>query len=414
MFLMIRGLLAQYERERILARIVPGLRARARAGLPLGRCPLGYRTTKAGFEPDPVTAPLVRQLFQRAAAGDVGSRRLAAWLATAIGRRVSVGAVARMLRNPVYLGHLHQQVGGVQFRHAGSHASLVDLGTFLRVQERFQLRQEDQRIGAAHTRAVSWLGGYACCGQCGAEVYLRRESGAAYGRYVCSRVLDGDACAAQPWPQDAADTHTWDLLQMRLLRDIDVLRELVGGAIERVPQVCDARRARAQAILDDATTEEAQLVEDLARGSLDQEGYIAAQDHLDLRRADARNLLDEIDGWTYLARLAQLTRRSPNTMALEVRQLWDQWSREHVPAGRAVMVLPLALVLTRLDMSERRRLLAAATERVELRHGDAPVRIVFRAGAAAFAGLGRAMAQSLADGRAGVAVGSDDLPPVPQ
>jgi DNA invertase Pin-like site-specific DNA recombinase len=405
MFLMIRALLAQYERERILARIVPGLQARAKAGLPLGRCPLGYRPTDTGFAPDPVTAPHVRQLFVMAAAGDVGSRRLAAWLATALGRPVSVGAVARMLTNPVYLGHLHQRVGGVQMRHDGSHTALVELGTFLRIQERLKQRQEDQQSGAAHTRAVSWLGGMARCGLCGAPVYLRREPGAASGRYVCDRVLDGDACSAQPWLQDAADTHTWDLLQMRLLTDIDRLRALVGGAIEQVPQFCDARRTRAQAILDDATREEAQQVEDLAQGTLDQDGYIAARERLETRRGDAQALLEEIDGWSFLARLAQVTRRSPNTMAPEVRRLWDVWARDHVPAGHATIVLPLALVLARLDMSERRRLLAAAIERVELLHGEAPVRVVFRNGAATFAGLGRAMAAGLAQGD-GIVVGT--------
>jgi hypothetical protein len=230
---------------------------------------------------------------------------------------------------------------------------------------------------------------------------------------VCDRVLDGDACSAQPWSQDAADTHTWDLLQMRLLTDINRLRELVGGAIDRVPQFCDARRTRAQAILDDATREESQLVENLAQGTVDQDGYIAAQEHLETRRGDAQALLKEIDGWSFLARLAQVTRRSPSTIAPEVRQLWDQWAREQVPAGRATIVLPLALVLTRLDMSERRRLLDAATERVELLHGEAPVRVVFRNGAAAFAGLGRAMAQTLAAGGARVAVGADGLPPLP-
>lgn len=398
MFLMIRGLLAQYERERIVARIEPGLRARAKAGLPLGRCPLGYRPTPTGYVPDPATAPQVRQVFQLAATSDVGSRRLAAHLAAATGRRVSVGAVARLLRNPVYLGRLHLQVGGQQVHHADTHPALVDLGTFLRVQERIRLRQEDQRVGAAHTRAVSWLGGIARCGRCGAAIYLRREPGAATGRYLCSRSLDGAACAAAPWEQDAADTHTWDLLQMRLLIDIDRLRALVDGAVERIPQLCDERRSRARAVLEDADRAEALLVDDLAEGRLDQEGYLAARAQLDDRRTDAQTLLGEIDGWTYLARLAQLSRRQPGTMAPAVRALWDAWARDHVPAGHATIVLPLSLVLARLEMPERRRLLVAATERVELRHGEAPVRMVFRNGAAAFAGLGRAMGQALAEG----------------
>ena len=406
LLLLFRGLMGQWERQRIVGRVIPGLQARAAAGLPLGRTPFGYKihkTTdqkgnKVGLIVDPETAPLVRMLFARAAATGEGSRRLAAWVTSQSGRQVSYGTIGGILRNPVYLGQLRLTVGGQTTSHEASHEALVDLGTWLQVQSTATQRCAEQEAGTAHSHATSWLGGIARCGICGGKVYLRRRNGEAQGMYVCTNRLDGHPCGAAPWAQDAADTHVWDQVQVRLLADVAQVKALVTGAVELIPAELDARRQRARTILGEATAAEQRLVDDLAAGVLDAAGFEARIAHWVVRRQDAAQLLAETDGWQYLARLASLAIAQPTKRDPAVQAALDAYVRERVPSGRALVVLPLSLVLARLGMPERRHLLKAATERVELHHASQPVRVVMRPGVAAFAQLGQAMAKGLAQG----------------
>ncbi len=398
LLLLFRGLMGQWERQRIVGRVIPGLQARAAAGLPLGRTPFGYRASPTGWVPDPETAPIVRMLFARAAATGEGSRRLAVWVRTQTGRQVSYGMIGGLLRNPVYLGHLRLTVGGRTSSHDARHDALVDLGTWLQVQGGVRQRCAEQKSGSAHSHATSWLGGIARCGVCGAKVYLRHLRGDSHGSYVCSSRSDGRSCGADPWPQDMADTHVWDRLQMRLQTDVDALRTLVAGAIDRVPAVLDDQRVRAHAIQAEAATAQERLVDDLANGVIDQTVFEARLAHWEEQRHAAEHLLQETDGWRYLSRLASLTLAQPTRRHPTVQAALDAVLQERMPGGGAMVILPFALVLARLGMPDRRHLLAAATERVELHHSATPVQVVMRPGVAAFARLGNAMATGLAQG----------------
>jgi DNA invertase Pin-like site-specific DNA recombinase len=121
-------------------------RAVARGIHPTGIAPFGYRHSRkkanggnAGpLVPDPDTAPLVRELFQRRAAG-AGPSELSDWLyaqgaKTAYGRsRFSHRAIKDILRNDVYIG---VESAGADIRNDEAHEALIDRETFHAVQWR--------------------------------------------------------------------------------------------------------------------------------------------------------------------------------------------------------------------------------------------------------------------------------------
>jgi site-specific DNA recombinase len=121
-------------------------RAVARGVHPTAVAPFGYRHAAKKVNggstgpliPDPVHAPLVRELFQRRAAG-AGPSELSDWLhaqgaRTAFGReRFSHRAIKDILRNDVYVGVAS---AGPEIRNEQAHQPLIDRATFDAVQWR--------------------------------------------------------------------------------------------------------------------------------------------------------------------------------------------------------------------------------------------------------------------------------------
>lgn len=195
----LRAGIATWERQRIRARISAGLAEKARQGHLIGLVPMGYRRNDGGVERDPTIAPLIRQMFDMAAAGAVPSD-IAAW-ATGQGLRGARGAVLdryavyKMLRNPAYLGLTshHRRRGGPTY--PGRHAAIVDEQTFRAADVAIRRR--------ALTPARPWrktpylLTGIARCASCGKPFSGFSRQGLRYFR--CStRLRRGQAACAQP------------------------------------------------------------------------------------------------------------------------------------------------------------------------------------------------------------------------
>src|SRR4051812_13655600 len=131
--------LAEWERDRIReqwGRAQAGAQAR---GIHVGPCPFGYVRTgppsKRNGKPrgplviDPETAPLVREAFERRAAG-VGLRSIARYLHEQ-GQTMTTRGVARMVTSRVYLGEASAPLVGKQ---PGAHEAIVDPELFDRCQ----------------------------------------------------------------------------------------------------------------------------------------------------------------------------------------------------------------------------------------------------------------------------------------
>ena len=137
-----------------------------------GRVPLGYiRGEDLRLVPDPKTADLVREIFQRRADGE-GISALARWT-TAQGQKlglrspqdgpfaISDVAVRKLLRNPVYLGQARQG----EHTKEDAHEPLIERRLF---DEAKLATSSAVRIGRTGTTAgATLIQGLAECGTCG-------------------------------------------------------------------------------------------------------------------------------------------------------------------------------------------------------------------------------------------------------
>jgi site-specific DNA recombinase len=212
LLLQVQGMVAEYERAKILERSRRGKRHGAQAGKVSVLCgaPYGYRYVRkdegggdARFEIVLDEARVVRQVFkwvavERATIGDVVRRLTAAKEHTRMGRTVwDRTTVWDILKNPAYMGmaafgktragplgpRLRPQRGKpLQPRRARSHHDvppedwlyvpvppLVDAAAFAVVQEQLQENRRHARQGLRGARYL--LQGLLCCAHCGYAYY---------------------------------------------------------------------------------------------------------------------------------------------------------------------------------------------------------------------------------------------------
>jgi site-specific DNA recombinase len=140
----IRVLFARSVSENISEEASKGMRQKAvEGGWPSG-APLGYTNVpeKCGIAPDENTAPIVRELFQRAAHG-VSLRVLTRYAkdATLTGKRggeLSRATVAKLLQNPLYYGEFLWK----SERYTGIYEPLIERALFDRVQDALHCRSK--------------------------------------------------------------------------------------------------------------------------------------------------------------------------------------------------------------------------------------------------------------------------------
>jgi len=233
LLLQVQGMVAEYERAKILERSRRGKRHGAQVGMVsvLGGAPYGYRYIKkdegsgaARFEIVLDEARVVRQVFQwvgqeRATIGEVVRRLTAAKERTHMGKTVwDRTTVWDMLKNPAYMGmaafgktqagplgpRLRAQRGRpLQPREARSHRDtppedwlhspvrpIVAAAVFAAVHEQLQENRRRARLGLRGAKYL--LQGLVCCAQCGYAYYGKAISPSArkhhprhYAYYRC-------------------------------------------------------------------------------------------------------------------------------------------------------------------------------------------------------------------------------------
>jgi len=233
LLLQVQGIVAEYERAKIMERSRRGKRHGAQVGLVsvFSGAPYGYRYIRkdeaggaARFEIVLDEARVVRQVFQwvsqeRATIGEVARRLTAAKEHTRTGKTVwDRTTVWDMLKNPAYMGmaafgktqagplgpRLRAQRGRpLQPRDARSHRdtppedwlhipvpSIVDAAVFNAVHEQLQQNRRHARLGLRGAKYL--LQGLVCCAQCGYAYYGKAISPSArkhhprhYAYYRC-------------------------------------------------------------------------------------------------------------------------------------------------------------------------------------------------------------------------------------
>ena len=195
----------------LATRIRPAKERSARNGIHQGPPPLGYtrivpsakahgsgRRPRALLAPDPVYAPIVRDIFARYAAGGWSHIRLVAWLngdpriPPPPGKdEWTCSTIQALLRNPLYCGlvrYNHRPEGrydraaaGSEFLVPGRHAALINRATFDRVAERRAAAFTRPR----YQRHADTLGvGLFVCASCGGPMTPSRQEPGLF--YRCS------------------------------------------------------------------------------------------------------------------------------------------------------------------------------------------------------------------------------------
>ena len=283
-----------------------GLREKARQGHLVGSLPWGYvRDRDSGLAvPEPERAELVRELFERYAAGQESDRSLAEWLnargaRTAKDRPFGKDTVREMLVNAAYCGY----VCGLRSKDRsvrGLHDPLVSEELFDRVQE---IRAWRTRVLKAGRPSEDYLlRKLLYCERCGARMHGTRGSRAGVRRYLCSTRRYSKGCGqpitrAEPleaqlveWlhdfqPDEQVRTHVLDVIraeakrlggddparrrelhaQLDRLRDLYVLGDLTKNQYVMKRQAIEEELSRHAPPIDPALAQAEALLEDFAR-----------------------------------------------------------------------------------------------------------------------------------------------------
>ncbi len=179
---------ASYHSRNLSCEIRKGMVAKAKTGAYPSAAPLGYVNTtddRVGIVPDPTTAPLIRQLFERVGTGESASALTRfAWsigLKSKKSKRLAKDTVATLLKNPLYVGEFTWG----RKSYVGAYEPLVDRALFERVQRALTGRRKSWGGGKEFVFAPSIV----TCGVCGGWLSgdeKRKPNGLSYVFYHCN------------------------------------------------------------------------------------------------------------------------------------------------------------------------------------------------------------------------------------
>lgn len=291
---------AKLYRSQAGARFESAKERATRAGIPVGRTAFGYRQRPdRTLEPDPDTAPTVRDLFERRARGEsYGS--LARFLEERTGRLWPKQSVRELLRNRLYAtGRL--EYGGVRSEHEAG--ALVDEPLWHAAQSVAPKPRPPRS-----PRAPWLLTGLLKCATCGRNMAPWRGTKArgSRRRYRCPN----KACPARP-SIAAERIETWVLLHSFAVgdemstraetADLGALEEAVQRAERRLEQVLAPEARDALADLWAADVRERREERDAALAQLGEARQLAGVSLVDFRLRDVWDEMSPLDRRAALA-----------------------------------------------------------------------------------------------------------------
>lgn len=193
---------AKLENDNRSVNVKRGLRAKCEMGYRPGITPLGYINLKYENKGqkkvvlDPKRAPIIREMFEKCAAG-LSGRDLLHWLneekgfRTRTGKKVVLSAIYVMLRNPYYSGRFEFPKGSRKWYRV-KHPSIVSRKLWKEVQEKLTVEPK----GKPGTKVFDFTK-MLTCGSCGSGVTAEEKfkdiidgSIRRYVYYHCTRARD--------------------------------------------------------------------------------------------------------------------------------------------------------------------------------------------------------------------------------
>ena len=191
---------AEYYSANLAQNIRRGMEDNARECKANGHKLLGYRTGPDGrYEEDPVSAPIVRLIFERYNAGvtqaEITKELNEKGLKTVRGYAFDKNSLTRILKNEKYLGiYIFGDI-----RVEGGMPQIVDRETF----DAVQLKLARNKRAPAHRWDIAdyQLTGKIFCGKCGAQMVGRAgtsKTGAKHNYYACVNRTRAKSCDKRP------------------------------------------------------------------------------------------------------------------------------------------------------------------------------------------------------------------------
>jgi DNA invertase Pin-like site-specific DNA recombinase len=281
-------------------------------GVTIGPTPFGYRRQEDGrLEPDPDTAPIVRETFRRAATVDL--RAASEYLADAAPERhVTTTTTRRLLATRVYLGesrYVSEQPGEPRLINAGAHEPLVDVATWSAAQP--------PEVTQRRASADFLLSGIATCATCGQHLVGSRGGRDGRRLYRCAGSINRRRAGQRGTLCDAPALTTAEPLERFVMETLEerYRAENVSLHVEGVERSggSDAEEARAAFMQAEADLEE--FLADLTlRRVLGPDRYAEqAERHVanvDEKRAEYQASLEEV-GASWIADPLEAVRELP-------------------------------------------------------------------------------------------------------
>jgi len=269
---------AQFDNEMRSERSRGGMEDAAKDGRWVWRAPLGYRNVRVNgqgtIEPDPITAPKVRFIFEQLSKGHQGLPTIRKRLAE-MGVPINRGYLYRLIENPAYVGRI-EAFGGV-YEGKPPFIPLVDELTAYKAKAALRPANTPQQYQVEHPDFP--LRGTALC-LCGAKYtasWSRSKTGARYGYFRCTKCGSKSYSMARmeeefivflsKWEHNEVD---WPALVAELTRLEEASRSDVSERrSEMTKKIADLQTLRSAIVVKNAN---GIIPDDVAKAELDRIG----------------------------------------------------------------------------------------------------------------------------------------------
>lgn len=319
-----------------------GISGRLKQGLCPWGAPIGYLNNGKGKPktPDPIKAPLVRELFELYASGSHSLKSLRLEIArrglvTAAGRPLALSGIAAILSNPFYCGIIKVRSGGESY--AGVHEPIIGPSLFAGVQS-----VKDGKAGKKIGHHDHLYAGLFRCAQCKTAMIPERQKGHVYYRCHTS------GCATTTVREEAIAESLVPVLASATLS-----AEQCATAIQKFATWCGPKRdeqVRATVAMQLAQVDErlSRVTDGYVNHIIDQETFVSKKEALLFERGQLRTQLatlaeshSEADNLEkFLELLKRLTPLYETSNRAEKRQIIELTTSNRLVSGKTISLEP--------------------------------------------------------------------------
>ncbi|MDE1969999.1 MAG: recombinase family protein [Patescibacteria group bacterium] len=291
-------------------KISAAMKQKAESGLYVGLAPYGYKNVrgqdyggkeKRWIETNPITAPIVKEIFAMYTTGRYSLQQVADELnrkgyATSNKKPWVTSSVEKILKNKAYIGHIIW--GGVTNPH-GQHEKFVDEETFYKVQALMRARN----FGANKMRKHTFiLRGFSSCGECGSRItgaYHTKPNGMKYSYYQCQRRQHAKPVSCK---QSVVAIEELEKQLLKLIKTIQIphstalrLEEKIKQVVQKDKGPTDDMRKSLVIQLENIAGKKKSSLEKYVEGNISDDAYRTFKLDLEARELQLKAQLEKVD-----------------------------------------------------------------------------------------------------------------------